>query len=112
MKRYGSVVEVKDGKLDEYVKLHADVWPEVLAMIRQCNIQNYSIYLRKLPDGKYYLFSYFEYVGDDFDGDMAVMAADPTTLKWWDVCKPCHEPFEDRAEGEWWASMEEVFHLD
>lgn len=112
MKRYGSVIEVKAEKLDEYVALHADVWPDVLKMIRQCHIENYSIYLRKLPDGKHYLFSYFEYVGKDFDADMAAMAADATTQKWWDVCKPCHAPFEDRAEGEWWAAMEEVFHLD
>ncbi|HOK95967.1 MAG TPA: L-rhamnose mutarotase [Anaerohalosphaeraceae bacterium] len=112
MKRYGSVIQVKEAKLDAYVKLHAAVWPEVLSMIKKCNIQNYSIYLRKLPDGKYYLFSYFEYVGQDFDSDMKKMAADAATQKWWDVCKPCHEPFPDRAEGEWWASMEEVFHLD
>jgi L-rhamnose mutarotase len=112
MKRYGSVIEVKEEKLEEYKTLHVDVWPDVLAMIKKCNIRNYSIYLRKLPDGKYYLFSYFEYVGDDFEADMSKMAADPTTQKWWEVCKPCHNPLPDRAEGQWWASMEEVFHCD
>ncbi len=112
MKRYGSVVEVHKDKIEQYNTLHADVWPDVLAMITACNIRNYSIYLRQLPDGKYYLFSYFEYIGTDFDQDMAEMAADPTTQKWWDVCKPCHNPLPDRAEGEWWASMEEVFHVD
>lgn len=112
MQRFGSVIEVRKDKLDEYVKLHAAVWPPVLEMIKKCHIRNYSIYLRKLPDGKLYLFSYFEYVGRDFEADMAKMAADPTTQKWWDVCKPCHLPFPDRKEGEWWASMEEVFHCD
>jgi len=112
MTRYGSVIEVKKDKIDEYKRLHADVWPDVAKMITDCNIVNYSIYLRKLPDGKDYLFSYFEYLGDNFEADCAKMAADPTTQKWWDVCKPCHTPFEDRAEGEWWASMEEVFHQD
>ena len=112
MKRYGSVIGVREEKLDEYKKLHAAVWPDVLKMITECNITNYSIYLRKLPDGKYYLFSYFEYVGDDFEADCAKMAADETTQKWWDVCIPCQEPLEDRAEGEWWADMEEVFHCD
>lgn len=110
MQRYGSVIEVKKEMLDEYKRLHADVWPDVAKRITECNIGNYSIYLRKLPDGKYYLFSYFEYVGDHFESDCAKMAADPATQKWWDVCKPCHTPFEDRADGEWWASMEEVFH--
>lgn len=88
MKRYGSVIQVKEEKLDEYTKLHADVWPGVLDMIKRCNIRNYSIYLWKLPDGNYYLFSYFEYLGQDFDADMAKMAADETTQKWWDVCNP------------------------
>ena len=112
MQRYGMVLGVREEKLDCYRQLHAAVWPDVLRMIGECNIENYSIYVRKLPDGKHYLFSYFEYAGDDFAGDMARMAADPTTQKWWDECMPCQEPFPDRAEGEWWAEMEEVFHLD
>jgi L-rhamnose mutarotase len=112
MKRYGSIIGVRAEKLDEYKKLHAAVWPDVLRMIQQCNIRNYSIYLRKLPDGNHYLFSYFEYVGSDFTADMAIMAADPTTQKWWAVCKPCQKPLDDRAPDEWWAGMEEVFHVD
>src|SRR5210317_615497 len=103
MQRYGMVIGVKEEKLDEYKLLHAAVWPDVLKMITECNIKNYSIYLRKLPDDKHYLFSYFEYTGDDFDADCAKMAADETTQKWWDVCMPCQEPLEDRAEGQWWA---------
>lgn len=112
MKRYGSVIGLRAEKLEEYKRLHSAVWPDVLKMIKACNIRNYSIYLRKMPDGKNYLFSYFEYCGQDFDGDMAKMAADPTTQKWWAVCKPCQEPLSNRTEGEWWASMEEAFHQD
>ena len=112
MKRYGSVIGLRTEKLEEYKKLHAAVWPDVLKMIKACNIRNYSIYLRQMPDGKNYLFSYFEYVGKDFDGDMAKMAADSTTQKWWAVCKPCQDPLPNRAKGEWWASMEEAFHQD
>ncbi|HMO25800.1 MAG TPA: L-rhamnose mutarotase [Tepidisphaeraceae bacterium] len=110
--RYGSVIELRPEKAEEYRRLHAAVWPGVARMIRDCNIRNYSIYQRKLPDGKLYLFSYFEYVGTDFAGDMAKMARDPETLRWWDVCKPCQAPLPDRADGEWWASMEEVFHQE
>lgn len=112
MKRLGTVVGLKEEKIDEYKKLHSNVWPEVLKKISECNITNYSIYLRKLPDGNHYLFSYFEYVGDDFEADCAKMAADETTQKWWDVCMPCQKPLEDRDEGQWWAQMEEVFHYD
>lgn len=112
MKRYGSVIGIRADKIGDYTKLHADVWPDVLRMIAVCNIRNYSIFLRKMPDGKHYLFSYFEYVGTDFAADSARMAADPMSRKWWSVCEPCQEPLPDRAEGGWWAAMDEVFHCD
>ncbi|MBS1748489.1 MAG: L-rhamnose mutarotase [Bacteroidetes bacterium] len=107
VQRYGSVIKVKSEKLEQYKKLHATVWPDVLAMIKQCNIRNYTIYHKDNL-----LFSYFEYIGDDYASDMKKMAADPLTQKWWDVCKPCQEPLESRAVGEWWADMEEIFHCE
>ncbi len=107
MKRYGMVINVKPDKIEEYKKLHAAVWPAVLKIITECKIQNYSIYLKDNT-----LFSYFEYIGSDFDADMAKMAADPITQQWWDVCKPCQSPLESRDEGEWWSNMEEIFHVD
>jgi len=105
VKRYGMLIKVRPEKLEEYRQLHAAVWPEVLKMIRDCNIRNYSIFLR---DG--YLFSYMEYTGSDFKADMAKMAADPKTQEWWKLTDPCQEPLETVQEGEWWAPMEEVFH--
>jgi L-rhamnose mutarotase len=105
--RMGSVIKVKPEKLDEYKALHADPWPGVNAMIKECNIRNYSIYYR---DG--YLFSYMEYTGNDFDADMAKLAADSLTREWWKLTDPCQEPVESAGEGVWWAEMEEVYHLD
>jgi L-rhamnose mutarotase len=107
MQRYGSVIKLKPEKLAEYKQLHANVWPDVLKMIQECNIRNYSIYYK---DG--YLFSYYEYWGDDFNADMKKMAADPNTQRWWKLTDPCQEPMDSRKEGEWWASMEEFFHAD
>ena len=107
MTRYASVIGIKPENRAEYERLHADVWPDVLAKIYECNIRNYSIY-------RYgeLLFSYFEYIGSDFDADMAKMAEDPMTQKWWDVCKPLQSPVAGRADGEWWAAIPEVFHVD
>lgn len=107
MERHGSVIKIKLSKLEEYKKLHANVWPEVAKTITECNIKNYSIFYK---DG--YLFSYFEHTGKDYDSDMKKMADDPVTQKWWDICKPMQEPLEIRKEGEWWAEMEKVFHQD
>lgn len=108
--RYGSVIKVKPEQLEEYKRLHADVWPEILEMISECNIRKYSIYYRQFDDGQHYLFSHYEYVGDDYEADMTKMAADPATQRWWEVCMPCQQPLESRKEGEWWAEMEEVFY--
>lgn len=112
VQRYGMVLGLKEEKIEQYKRLHAAVWPGVLKTIKDCNIRNYSIYLHEIEPGKHYLFAYFEYTGDDFKADMQKMAADPVTQKWWELCEPCQIPLENRKEGEWWASMEEVFHTD
>ncbi len=110
MSRHAGIIQVAPGKLSDYVALHRAVWPEVLEIIHQAGIRNYSIYLRKLPDEKHYLFSYFEYVGDKYEADMAWLAAQPKTQEWWTHAMPLQKPLPDREEGEWWATLEEVFH--
>ncbi len=110
--RYGAVIGLRDECEADYRRVHAAVWPAVLAQIKASHLENYSIFLRRMPDGRLYLFSYCEYTGDDFAGDMAKMAADPVTQEWWTLCKPMQAPFPDRADGEWWATAEEVFHCD
>jgi len=106
-KRYGSVLNLPAENYQRYKELHAAVWPAVLEQIQKSNIRNYSIYHK---DG--FLFSYFEYIGTDFEGDMARMGEDLTTQDWWKVCGPLQQPWESRKPGEWWADMEELFHFD
>jgi L-rhamnose mutarotase len=105
--RFASVIRLRPEKEAEYRALHADAWPTVLATIRAANIRNYSIFLR---DGM--LFSYFEYVGSDFAADMARMAEDPETRRWWQLTDPCQQPVETALDGQWWAPMIEVFHSE
>ncbi|WP_245235128.1 L-rhamnose mutarotase [Pedobacter borealis] len=110
--RYGSITGLKPEKMAYYKKLHAAVWPGVLKKITACNIHNYSIYLKEI-EGKQYLFSYFEYTGNDFAADMKKMAADTTTQRWWKETAPTQIPLPDAAaKGETWSNMEEVFHKD
>lgn len=109
MQRYGAVIGIKPEAIAEYKRVHAAVWPDVLAQIQRSNIKNYSIYLRE-PENL--MFAYYEYHGTDHDGDMAAMAADPRTQEWWALCMPMQAPLGTRKEGEWWAGTEEVFHLD
>jgi L-rhamnose mutarotase len=110
--RYGSIIGVRPEKIPYYKKLHAAVWPGVLKTIKECNIRNYSIYLREIEPGRFYLFSYFEYTGKNYEADMAKMAADATTQEWWKECNPCQFPIPTAGKSEWWSQMEEVFHTD
>ena len=109
MQRIGSVIGLRPERKDDYERLHAAVWPGVLAKLTECGIRNFSIFLRE-PENL--MFAYFEYHGQDLAADMARMAADPVTQDWWSVCGPCQEPFPTRAKGEWWASMQSIFHHD
>lgn len=104
-KRFGQTIRLKPEGAAEYVRLHASAWPGVLERIRLSHIENYSIFLKDLT-----LFAYFEYTGSDFEKDMADMAADPETQRWWSVVKPLMEPLESCSSGEFWADMEEIFY--
>jgi L-rhamnose mutarotase len=106
VRRYGQVIKVKPEMIQRYRELHADPWPSVLKMIRECNIQNYSIYLQDTL-----LFAYFEYTGSDFQADMQKMAQDSTTQAWWKETDPCQESLSKDGQS-WWLNMEEVFHTD
>jgi L-rhamnose mutarotase len=109
MRRMGMVIGIRPEHVAEYKRLHAAVWPEVLRRIAQSHIRNYTIFLRE-PENL--LFGYWEYHGTDFAADAAEIAADPATQDWWRLCGPCQDPLESRADDEWWAMMEEVFHTD
>ena len=51
VQRYGMIIGLKPEKIAYYKELHAATWPGVLKMIRECNIRNYSIYLKEVEPG-------------------------------------------------------------
>jgi L-rhamnose mutarotase len=107
MRRFGQIIGVRPEGIEEYERLHAATWPEVLATIHACNIRNYSIFRHE-----HTLFAYFEYVGEDFEADMQKMAADPKTQEWWRHTVPLQQPLPGRPPGAWWTTIKEVFHTD
>ncbi|WP_421747673.1 L-rhamnose mutarotase [Cognatishimia sp.] len=107
--RMGMMIGITAEHIAEYKRLHAEVWPDVLKRLKQSNISNYSIFLRE-PENL--MFSYWEYLGDDFAADMKAISEDEVTQKWWTVCGPMQQPLDSRSPDEWWATMEEVFHLE
>ena len=112
MQRFGKVIGLRTERVDEYLEMHREVWPEVYAQQIRCHLQNFTIFHQQLPDGKHYLFMYLEYVGSDYTADMKKMAQDPTTQKWWRLTEPCQERLPGTPEGEWWQEMTEVCHHD
>jgi L-rhamnose mutarotase len=111
VQRLGMVIGLKPEKREYYKKLHANPWPEVNQAIKKSNLRNYSIYETKI-DGKWYLFSYFEYVGDDFKADMAKIGENQKTREWWKETDPCQIRLPGTPKGEQWLKIPEVYHLD
>lgn len=107
IKRIASVIGVKPADIVEYERIHADVWPDVLAAIKRANVQNYSIFRH----GNL-LFSYMEYTGSNYEEDMASIAADRKTQEWWKVTGPMQEQVHEVVGDEWWHVIPEAFHLD
>ena len=105
--RFASVIRLRPEHEEAYRQLHDAVWPEVLLALKRAHVRNFSIFLR---DGL--LFSYMEYTGQDHAADMAAIADDEPTRRWWQLTDPCQQPLDSAAEGEWWAPAEELFHLD
>ena len=111
MKRVGQVIRLKPEAYEEYKRVHADAWQGVLDAIYKANIRNYSIY-----HWNGILFAYFEYIGDNFDADMQSIADDPITREWWQLTDAMQQPVEGDStgsiDGDWWFTMEELFHTD
>lgn len=107
MQRRAMIIKVKPDRLEEYKALHADPFPGVLAALKAANVSNYSIFLKDDI-----LFGYLEYTGEDWEADMAKVAADPETQRWWTFTDPCQERWPTAGEGEWWSDMEQVFFME
>ena len=106
IQRFGRVIKLKPGAYEEYKRLHANTWDEILADIHESNIRNFNIY-----HWNGYLFAYMEYVGNDFETDMKMKADTPHNKKWQEITRAMQEPV-DEDSGYWWFPMEELFHTD
>jgi L-rhamnose mutarotase len=109
VQRIAQIIRLKPEAVEEYQRVHAAVWPGVLAQIAGSKIKNYSIFLRR-PENL--LFAYFEYHGTDYAADQAKMAADPKTQEWWAITAPMQHQLSSAEGDQWWSGADEVFHVD
>lgn len=105
VKRVGMVVGLRPEKMAEYKELHADGNPGVRDLLSKYNVRNFSIFLHQI-EGTWYEFGYYEYTGDDFEGDMAKLSAEPRNTEWLKVCDPLQLPLEGETS---WSIMEQVY---
>ncbi len=107
VKRVGMVVGLKPEMINEYKRLHSDDHPGVRDLLKKYHMHNFSIFLQKMPDGKWYEFGYYEYTGDDFQGDMAKMDVEPRIVEWLKQCDPMQNPLPGNAS---WQEMECAYY--
>jgi L-rhamnose mutarotase len=109
VRRFGQTLGLDRARLEEYKRYHTTIWPEIAQAIHAAGIRNYSIFYR---EGR--LFAYYEYIGPEaeYAARMQALARAPRMREWWDIMEPMQIPDPHRGEGDWWTSMEEVFHQD
>ncbi len=109
MKRVGFLLKVKAEKIDEYKKIHENVWPEMQEALTRTGWHNYSLFMR--PDGL--LFGYFE-TPDSFEAALDGMAKEAINSKWQTLMAPYFEGMDETSStpaDEMMLELEEVFHL-
>jgi L-rhamnose mutarotase len=105
--RIGMVIGVRPDRLSAYEALHAASNHGVRDLLTKYHMHNFSIYLQKLDDGRYYLFGYYEYTGSDYAGDMARLSAEPRNQEWLRATDPMQIPLPGEAS---WTMMREVYY--
>jgi len=112
-RRFAQIVKLKPEFEEQYKACHAKVWPEVLKQIKDCNIEDYSIFYD--PDS-HVLFASFKYIGYDWAGDMEKMADNPKVQEWWRMTDSYQESLVEGATSSqagsppWWKGLQEVFY--
>jgi len=107
VQRIGMVIGIKPDQMSAYEALHAASNAGVRDLLRKYHMHNFSIFVHKLGDGRYYLFGYYEYTGSDYKADMAKLAAEPRNQEWLSHTDPMQIPLAGEHS---WAMMREVYH--
>lgn len=104
VRRFGLVIGLREERIAEYRALHDG--PGVRDLLAAANIRNFCIFLQRFPDGAFYEFACYDYVGADYAADMARLAADPRNRAWLAQCDPMQLPLPGHSG---WVEMERIF---
>ncbi len=76
MARYLWKGRVKDGQRAEYIRRHAEIWPDMLAELERAGIRNYSIWLNVQDE----LTGYYE--TDHLETTLRIQAESAVVKRW------------------------------
>ena len=106
MQRVGFRLQVRPELMDEYVRRHAEVWPDMLQALRETGWTNYTLFLDR-SDGT--LFGYFE--TPDLAAAKAGMAAREVNARWQAEMAPFFIALDGKRPDEGFLQLEDVFYL-
>lgn len=104
MERYAWKAILKDGKKEEYIRRHNEIWEELVEVLKNAGIENYSIWVNGNE-----LFGYYECKkGVDFAAK--TQAQSPVVEKWNEYMKEVMDmPLDEKTGAQ--PLLEEVFYL-
>lgn len=104
MEKYAWKAILKDGKKEEYIRRHNEIWPEMVELLKSAGIENYSIWLCGNE-----LFGYYECAkGIEFAGK--TQAESSIVDRWNEYMKDVMEmPIDEKTGAQ--PLLEQVFDL-
>lgn len=106
MQRVGFRLQVRPEMMDEYVRRHAEVWPDMLQALHETGWTNYTLFLDR-NDGT--LFGYFE--TPDLEAAKAGMAEREVNARWQADMAPFFIALDGKRPDEGFLQLEDVFYL-
>lgn len=104
MKRFGFKMKLYPGFKEEYRKRHSEIWPELVAMLKNEGIGNYSIFFDEETN---ILFAYQEQSGESSSQDLGT---DEVVKKWWKYMADIMETNPDNSPVS--IPLDQVFYLE
>jgi len=103
MKRFGFKMNLLPGFREEYKRRHAEIWPELVKLLKDSGIGNYSIFLDEETGT---LFAYQEQEGEASSQDLG---ENPVVKRWWKYMSDIMETNQDYSPVT--VPLEHVFLL-
>jgi len=104
MKRFGFKMKLIPGFREEYKRRHGEIWPELVKMLKDQGVGNYSIFYDEETD---ILFAYQEQSGEASSQDLGT---EEIVKKWWKYMADIMETNPDNSPVT--VPLEQVFFLE